>query len=88
MDVGINLKHIVIGWGKKLKVLKTNEAETKLSELRMSICHGCTELKDGKFLKIENGHAGFEQAKKCGVCGCPIEQKTIVINEKCPLGKW
>jgi hypothetical protein len=29
-----------------------------------------------------------KDTKKCIHCGCPMEKKTLVMEEKCPKGKW
>jgi hypothetical protein len=26
--------------------------------------------------------------RRCKVCGCPIQSKTRLENEHCPVGKW
>lgn len=82
------LKHILIGWCKSLGLLPVAEAEQKLTELRMSICATCPAAKEFAPLKIVNGKAVKEHALYCTECTCPCKQKTIVVNEKCPLGKW
>lgn len=83
-----NLKNIAIGWSKSLGLLPVAEAEQKLSDLRMSICATCPAAKEFAPLKIVNGTAVKENALYCTKCSCPCKQKTIVVNETCPLGKW
>ena len=82
------LKNIAIGWSKSLGLLPVAEAEKKLSDLRMSICADCPASEASAALKIINGEAVREHALYCTECTCPCKQKTLVVNEKCPLGKW
>lgn len=82
------LRYIAIGWSKSLGLLPVAEAEQKLSDLRMSICSTCPASKVSTALKIINGEAVKEHALYCTKCKCPCKQKTLVVNEKCPLGRW
>lgn len=29
-----------------------------------------------------------EEKDECRLCGCPIEAKTVLASEKCPIDKW
>ena len=49
----------------------------KISIPRMKICKDCEYIK--KINKIGN---------VCTICGCILESKTTVLNEKCNKGKW
>jgi hypothetical protein len=80
--------NILIGWGKKLKIIDTTPAEQKLSDLRLKICSECELSKESKTLKFINGEAVNESGLKCTVCKCPCIQKTLVVGESCPVNKW
>lgn len=82
------VKHIVIGWGKKYGWLPTIKAEEKLSELRLRICQGCPFHEASKVLEILNGHANYVDTIYCKKCSCPASQKSLVVDEKCPVDKW
>ena len=42
---------------------------------RMAACANCENLKGFLILR-------------CGLCGCVLKGKTLLLNEKCPAGKW
>ena len=50
-------------------------ASDALRQERTATCGNCENLRG--FLVL-----------RCGLCGCLIRGKTILINEKCPAGKW
>jgi hypothetical protein len=39
-------------------------------------------------LKLVNGTATHEDDKYCDLCTCPLTEKTIVADEKCPINNW
>lgn len=82
------VKHILIGWGKRWGVLPVSSAEEKLSQLRLKICAGCPDHKTSKVLEIVNGNAEEVHMMFCKKCTCPCYQKTIVVEENCPLNHW
>jgi hypothetical protein len=82
------INHIIIGWGKKLRWLPTSEAELALGKLRIKQCKDCPFGKESRALKLINGHAHYQADVYCSKCGCPVLQKTLVVDEKCPIGKW
>ena len=45
-------------------------------EARLAVCQACPdkELLFGRDV--------------CGLCHCPLAGKTVLINAKCPAGKW
>lgn len=49
-------------------------AEPEVTEARMDICKACPEL--------------AQPVHFCKKCGCLMEAKTKLANQKCPLGKW
>ena len=80
--------NILNGWGKRLGILQISTAEQKLSELRMKKCTNCPFTTSSKILKLVNGNASYESTLVCTRCNCPCLEKTIVVDEKCPLEKW
>lgn len=84
----MSLKTIFIGWGKKFGFLPTSRAEEKLSKLRMSICDRCRESKTSKVLVILNGEANRVDSLFCNKCLCPCLEKSLVVEEHCPIHKW
>lgn len=82
------IRHIVIGWGKRLGFLPTSKAEVELAALRMKQCGKCAYSKESKVLRILNGRAEYEHQLGCMKCGCPCYEKTIVVDERCPIDKW
>jgi len=44
-----------------------------LSERRVKICNNCAQLRGGLI---------------CAQCGCPVDAKTRLPQESCPLKKW
>lgn len=80
--------HILTGWGKAFGFIAVSSAEAKLSELRLSICNGCPLAEKSNVLKLVNGHAKYESQLYCTKCKCPSEEKSLVVDEKCPVGKW
>ena len=49
----------------------------KLASKRMEICNSCEHKMTIKYV-----------GDICSICGCILENKTRLINEKCDLGKW
>lgn len=84
----INLLHIAEGWSKSLGWLEVTEENRALSNARMKICSTCPYATESSFLKLLKGEAKEMGAIACGKCGCPVNEKTLVINETCPEGKW
>lgn len=80
--------HIIIGWGKSTGVLKTTTAEIKLSELRMKKCVTCSFSEVSDLLATLHGEMKIEKVLKCKKCGCPCVEKTLVVDEACPIDKW
>jgi hypothetical protein len=82
------IRHIIIGWAKKYGWLPTSKAEEKLSELRMAHCIKCPFSEESKVLKLLNGNVNYEREIYCTKCHCPCEQKSLVVDESCPMKKW
>jgi hypothetical protein len=79
---------ILFAWAKAKGWIETTAADRKLSELRLKHCGICEESEEKKFLIILNGNANYENGLKCNKCGCPCLEKSLAVDEKCPLGKW
>lgn len=47
-------------------------ATQEIAEARRAICYKCPQRK----------------GDKCGVCTCPINRKTSLLNQTCPLEHW
>ena len=80
--------NILTGWGKKFGVIPVSRNDQKLSELRLKICGKCDLSEPKKVLEILNGHANYENRLFCTKCKCPCLQKSLVVDESCPIGKW
>lgn len=84
----VNFLHIAEGWGKSLGWLDVSIDNQQLSIERMKKCATCPFAKESSFLKLFKGEAREMDAIKCTECGCPVNEKTLVTNEKCPIGNW
>jgi len=84
----MNLLHILKGWGKAMGVIPRSKAEDKLSALRLKECGKCEHSKSVKLLEFLNGKANYEHRLQCSKCGCPCLEKSLVVDETCPIAKW
>lgn len=84
----INLKHIAEGWSKSLGWLEVTPENQALSNERIDICATCPFAKESKFLKLFKGEARDIDVIVCGQCGCPVNEKSLVMDEICPQNKW
>lgn len=80
--------HILKGWSKALGIISTTKAEAKLSEMRLRICRFCDHAKRKKVLQVINDEAIYEHSLLCEKCKCPCLEKSLVVDESCPLSKW
>lgn len=80
--------HILIGWAKVFGWIKTSTAEKKLSDLRLSICKICEYAEESRVLDMINGDMQEVDCLKCTKCKCPCLQKSLVVDELCPIKKW
>ena len=69
-------------------LIPVSSAEEKLAELRMQRCQRCIHSFESKVLRVVNGHGEYIRKLACRKCSCPVWEKTIVVDEKCPEGKW
>jgi hypothetical protein len=82
------LRNIIVGWGKRLGILQVSTAEAKLSQLRLKECSRCIFSKQSKVLELLNGNATYTAMLYCKRCSCPCLEKTLVVDEKCPINRW
>lgn len=82
------LIHIFKGWGKALGFININKAEEKLSEMRLKICAGCELAKAKRVFHFVNDEAVVGYDLFCTKCKCPCVEKSLVVDEECPVGKW
>ncbi len=86
----INPFHIIKGWFAS-KIYADKIAFVR-SKLRLLDCEKCEFAKPKKWLKFINGEAEEVKYLACTGCSknihCPVVEKSLVKNEKCPKGKW
>jgi hypothetical protein len=95
MSILKKAENILEGWGKSVGLFNV-DLKTKIqSNERLNICATsgpggaiCERGKHSNFLKLVNGTAHEIDAIYCDACGCPVNQKTLVTEENCPLNKW
>lgn len=80
--------HILSGWGKALGIIRISTAEQKLSEMRMKICTGCDKAKPKRVFHFINDEAVAGYDLFCTKCKCPCVEKTLVVDEQCPIDRW
>lgn len=89
------LKNILEGWSKTMGIMKVPKEQRDLSNARLVVCStsgpdggACELAKADKTLMVI--HSVFHNVGiiKCTGCGCPINEKSQVPAEACPLGKW
>lgn len=84
----MNLGHVVEGWAKSLGLMEVDAATALESSRRMHICSTCPHAQESSALKLLRGKAERELQIKCGLCGCPVNEKSLVPDEECKAGKW
>jgi hypothetical protein len=80
--------HILTGWGKRFGLIDVSAANAKLSELRLTLCLKCPDAKSSKVLEIINGSGEYTDRLFCDRCKCPCLEKSLVLDENCPIAKW
>lgn len=84
----INIMNILTGWGRSMDLLKTPAEIKDMSIERLKICSRCPQAKESKVLMILKDSSEHVDIIKCDQCGCPCNEKSLVVEEKCPLNKW
>jgi hypothetical protein len=82
------IANILKGWGKAAGFISTSNAELKLSKLRLERCRNCMHSKKVTVLEIINGDEVYENSLRCTICHCPCLEKSLVVDEQCPIYKW
>lgn len=82
------LVHILKGWGKVLGFINISNAEAKLSEMRLKVCRFCDHAKAKRVFHFVNDEAVAGHDLFCTKCKCPCVEKSLVVDEQCPVGKW
>jgi len=86
----IKIIHILKGWFAS-KIYADKDTES-ISKIRLLECENCEFTKQSKVLKFINGDAKEIETLVCTGCSknfhCPVVEKSLVKNEKCPKGKW
>lgn len=78
------LKEMLQNVVKNKSSSKTQELVSKEdTENRMAICSSCEHFSNGKCIDVDKGNGIIEKG-----CGCGLNLKTRLANEKCPHGKW
>lgn len=87
----MDLLKIYEGWSKSLGLKEVSEENKQLSKNRLKICIACPHAKEMWLKKIIDGFLKRDKATSgigCELCGCPVNEKSLVISEECPIGKW
>lgn len=85
------LKHIYEGWTKSLGFAEVSEQNRVLAETRVKICVACPHAKEQwlkKFIDNILQKDVLGSGIGCDLCGCPVNEKALVIDEECPIKKW
>ena len=62
--------------------------EPEYFKKRAEVCKGCIHAVDSKLFAIIKDKMMAVPGLKCDACGCGLQQKLLVKDEKCPEGKW
>lgn len=85
------LKNIFEGWSKSLGLVEVSEENKELARKRVEICIECPHAKEQWLKKFIDGILQNDVQGSgigCGKCGCPVNEKALVVDEKCPDGRW
>ena len=87
----VNLKNIYEGWSKSLGLTAVTEGEHALGKARVAICVTCPHAREMWLKKFIDGALKNDTLGSgigCGICGCPVNEKSLVRSETCPEGNW
>jgi hypothetical protein len=87
----MNLKHIFEGWSKSLGLVEASEEDKQLAKQRVAICVECPHSKEMWLKKFIDGALRNDKVGSgigCGKCGCPVNEKALVVEETCPDNRW
>lgn len=85
------LKHIYEGWTKSLGLAPVSPENKLLAAVRVQICVECPHAKEMWLKKFIDGVLKKDELGSgigCSICGCPVNEKALVNEEKCPENKW
>lgn len=85
------MQNIYEGWSKALELVKVGEENKKLAKARVEICIECPHAEEHWLKKIVAGSLQVDKVGSgigCSLCGCPVNEKALVIDEQCPISKW
>lgn len=89
--MGNKLKNIFEGWSKSLGLVEVSEENRELARKRVSICIECPHAKEQWLKKFIDGALQKDiqgSGIGCSLCGCPINEKALVPDEKCKDNRW
>lgn len=87
----MSLRKIYEGWSKSLGLAEVTEQNKVLAESRVKICVECPHAKEMWLKKFIDGVLKRDELGSgigCELCGCPVNEKALVIDESCPIKKW
>ena len=87
----MNLANIAEGWAKHLGAMEIPEAQKSVARQRVETCIACPYSKEQWLNKFIDGILKKDVAGSgigCSICGCPINQKALALDETCPKNKW
>lgn len=85
------LKNIFTGWAKHLDLIEVSKEEKVIAKARLEECVNCEFAKEQWLSKFVDGKLKKDikgSGIGCSICGCPVNQKALVMDEKCPKNKW
>jgi hypothetical protein len=82
------LSNMAVGWLRRFKVIKTPKDIAVLSNYRLAVCSLCKFSAHSRIVEIINGSLRDTDSLICTKCKCPCLEKSLVLNEKCPIDKW
>lgn len=87
----MSLKNIYEGWSKSLGLAEVSEENKKMALDRVKVCVECPFAEEMWLKKFIDGFLKRDELGSgigCTICGCPVNEKALVIEEKCPKNKW
>lgn len=87
----MNIENIFEGWSKSLGLAEVTEENKVIAINRVKICVHCPHAKEQWLKKFIDGMLQRDELGSgigCGLCGCPVNEKALVIGESCPINKW
>ena len=87
----MSLRNIFEGWSKSLGLVEVSEENKELAKKRVAICVECPHAKEQWLKKFIDGMLQNDEVGSgigCSKCGCPVNEKALVEDEKCPDGRW